>query len=162
MNDIIKINIAVNELYNEQNIDLLVLVNGSQIRKNCAFEIFGLVASTRHSGEQQILTCNCGQPECARIYINCIVLHEGERLRWLLPCPAKSDEEMDNEEPYEDGDDERLSGRFDEYYFDFTQYYNEVNSVLQSMEVILAQPTQIRRHCGRYFDQENFLSYLLP
>ena len=65
-----------------------IWVDGELLDEPWPVDPRGLMCSLIAPGERFIFTCQCGMPECARIYHGFEVTHEWELIRWRFRRPV--------------------------------------------------------------------------
>jgi hypothetical protein len=106
-----------------------IRINTEPVGEGVTIDLHSLLLSLKSSGEYDIFTCGCGEPGCASVWNNCIVLHGHDSVSWLVPHPIVKAQASD--ESREDDDPRVLS--FKEYWFDQHVYRSEIISALHAV-----------------------------
>ena len=97
----------------EGTAEKIVFVNGLPLAGEYDIDFGELVNSLFADGEHKIFTCECGIPECAGIWDNCVVAIKDDVVRWKVPVP------LNNAAAFE-------KQKMDFFEFDRSQYEREI------------------------------------
>jgi hypothetical protein len=69
-------------------------INGQKFHPELRLDLTAIVKSCQWSGELDIFTCGCGQPECAGIFQGIEVGHTDDAITWKCPNPLSVSQQM--------------------------------------------------------------------
>jgi hypothetical protein len=109
-----------------------IWIDGIHLAEPHMVNVSELVRSLDSSGEFYIFTCECGTPECARIYDGIQVSHVSGKMLWHFRQPVS---ESDNDLPEDEALELRLStSKLVEYDFDRNQFIQAIDKALRELK----------------------------
>ena len=107
-------------------------INNECLSRELTVDMREMIASLKGSGEYAILTCTCGEPGCAGVWENIIVIHWPTTIRWLIP--------------HQGPDRVILNGKenegillFKENLFQRTDYFYAVSAAIETAKIMISQ-----------------------
>lgn len=129
-----------------------VLINAENLAPENPIDLRQLAKSCQVSGEFYIVTCGCGNAECAGIENGIRVSHFPDRIRWEVPVPMSVRGLTE-----EDSEQQRIKPIFRRYTFEPASYLTAVQTGLREARCMLFGE-QHPVECSPYgFDPDDLL-----